>query len=544
MDFNGRSRSAGVHPHRRCRGVPRGRLWRRLRGGGWHGGGWCGGGGCFGGVAGGSPAAAGAYRLGSAGRVATAATVVTDMRRFTPRLCIRSGVCRASLQHASLRHNSLRETSLHQSRLYEDAGLCRPLALRPMLPRLTPRSARPVAPAAAPATYAPAQTAQARTPQPVRQASQNYNWTTPPNTTRILRHAVAGEGIAQGEAVPPSVIGADAVIRDRAATEMGIVRADGDEHSFCGFTARALALWNSLGWNVVVDERYPFRTVEPEQPLVRARRAVARSTRLVRPRAWRGGRRGPCGFVSRRARASRPRRHGRRARESRELLSAALGAPRDGHPPRDDSTRSVARALASGRGALSGRPPPGTHVPRGARRGARRARRHVSQGRKVHRVDRPRGVDRARIFAGSAFGSAGDAPRPPGDPPRVPGRGGLFPSAPARGSKRGHLGRRNGARQNTANNRAHLRRARGREVGRTCAGRRADNSRRRLVTRNRQVCSSSPKWPTRAGRWDRCRCLRSPGRHPHRRLSSRLCRTASRPLAADRTVASARSRPH
>jgi superfamily II DNA or RNA helicase len=45
-----------------------------------------------------------------------------------------------------------------------------------------------------------------------------------------------------------------------------VVRADGDEHSFCGFTARALALWNSLGWNVVVDDGYPFRTVEPEPP--------------------------------------------------------------------------------------------------------------------------------------------------------------------------------------------------------------------------------------------------------------------------------------
>ncbi len=45
-----------------------------------------------------------------------------------------------------------------------------------------------------------------------------------------------------------------------------VVRADGDEHSFCGFTARALAQWRALGWNVEVDDAYPFRIVEPEPP--------------------------------------------------------------------------------------------------------------------------------------------------------------------------------------------------------------------------------------------------------------------------------------
>ncbi len=43
-----------------------------------------------------------------------------------------------------------------------------------------------------------------------------------------------------------------------------VVRADGDEHSFCGFTARALSQWRALGWRVEVDDAYPFRIVEPE----------------------------------------------------------------------------------------------------------------------------------------------------------------------------------------------------------------------------------------------------------------------------------------
>jgi superfamily II DNA or RNA helicase len=43
-----------------------------------------------------------------------------------------------------------------------------------------------------------------------------------------------------------------------------VVRADGDEHSFCTFTARALAQWRALGWRVEVDPAYPFRVVERE----------------------------------------------------------------------------------------------------------------------------------------------------------------------------------------------------------------------------------------------------------------------------------------
>jgi len=43
-----------------------------------------------------------------------------------------------------------------------------------------------------------------------------------------------------------------------------VVRADGDEHSFCAFTARAVEAWRSLGWRVEIDAAYPFRVVERE----------------------------------------------------------------------------------------------------------------------------------------------------------------------------------------------------------------------------------------------------------------------------------------
>ncbi|HLK40025.1 MAG TPA: DEAD/DEAH box helicase [Polyangiaceae bacterium] len=43
-----------------------------------------------------------------------------------------------------------------------------------------------------------------------------------------------------------------------------VVRADGDEHSFCSFTARALARFRALGWRVSVDAKYPFRVVDEE----------------------------------------------------------------------------------------------------------------------------------------------------------------------------------------------------------------------------------------------------------------------------------------
>jgi superfamily II DNA or RNA helicase len=42
------------------------------------------------------------------------------------------------------------------------------------------------------------------------------------------------------------------------------LRPDGDQHSFCAFTARALAAWRALGWRVEVDPAYPYRVVERE----------------------------------------------------------------------------------------------------------------------------------------------------------------------------------------------------------------------------------------------------------------------------------------
>ncbi|HSY22490.1 MAG TPA: DEAD/DEAH box helicase [Polyangiaceae bacterium] len=43
-----------------------------------------------------------------------------------------------------------------------------------------------------------------------------------------------------------------------------VVRTDGDTHSFCAFTTRALGAWRALGWRVDVDPGYPFRVVESE----------------------------------------------------------------------------------------------------------------------------------------------------------------------------------------------------------------------------------------------------------------------------------------
>jgi SNF2 family DNA or RNA helicase len=45
-----------------------------------------------------------------------------------------------------------------------------------------------------------------------------------------------------------------------------VVRADGDEQSFCAFTARALECWHALGWRVEVDTGYPFRVLGHEAP--------------------------------------------------------------------------------------------------------------------------------------------------------------------------------------------------------------------------------------------------------------------------------------
>jgi superfamily II DNA or RNA helicase len=56
----------------------------------------------------------------------------------------------------------------------------------------------------------------------------------------------------------------DAVAPPEGCDADYLVRADGDEHSFCAFTARAIATWGALGWRVEVDAGYPFRVVERE----------------------------------------------------------------------------------------------------------------------------------------------------------------------------------------------------------------------------------------------------------------------------------------
>ena len=43
-----------------------------------------------------------------------------------------------------------------------------------------------------------------------------------------------------------------------------LVTPDGDEHTFCAFTARAVALWRGLGWRVEIDQAYPFHVAETE----------------------------------------------------------------------------------------------------------------------------------------------------------------------------------------------------------------------------------------------------------------------------------------
>jgi superfamily II DNA or RNA helicase len=70
---------------------------------------------------------------------------------------------------------------------------------------------------------------------------------------RVLERLGAVELACLDSVAPPDGCDADYV-----------VRADGDEHSFCAFTARALAIWASLGWRVEVDGAYPFRVVDRE----------------------------------------------------------------------------------------------------------------------------------------------------------------------------------------------------------------------------------------------------------------------------------------
>ncbi|HEY8040916.1 MAG TPA: DEAD/DEAH box helicase [Polyangiaceae bacterium] len=70
---------------------------------------------------------------------------------------------------------------------------------------------------------------------------------------RVLERLGAVELACLDDVAPPEGCEADYV-----------VRADGDEHSFCAFTARALAQGRALGWRMEVDPGYPFRVVERE----------------------------------------------------------------------------------------------------------------------------------------------------------------------------------------------------------------------------------------------------------------------------------------
>ena len=64
-----------------------------------------------------------------------------------------------------------------------------------------------------------------------------------------------------------------------------MVRADGDVHALCSFTAYAVPQLRALGWRVDLSPDYPFQVVERGRLLVRARRARRRAAGLVQPRA-------------------------------------------------------------------------------------------------------------------------------------------------------------------------------------------------------------------------------------------------------------------
>ncbi|HEX8793634.1 MAG TPA: DEAD/DEAH box helicase [Polyangiaceae bacterium] len=95
--------------------------------------------------------------------------------------------------------------------------------------------------------------------------------------TRVFR--AAGDGLTTLERDRAAEHAARCVLERLGAVELAcvdtiapppgcepdyVVRADGDEHSFCTFTARALAQWRALGWRVEIDPAYPFRVVERE----------------------------------------------------------------------------------------------------------------------------------------------------------------------------------------------------------------------------------------------------------------------------------------
>jgi SNF2 family DNA or RNA helicase len=74
----------------------------------------------------------------------------------------------------------------------------------------------------------------------------------------------------------------DAVAAPEGCDANYVVTADGDEHTFCGFTSRAIALWRGLGWQVEIDEAYPFRVDEAEPSW------YAQIERCAEPHDWFG----------------------------------------------------------------------------------------------------------------------------------------------------------------------------------------------------------------------------------------------------------------
>ena len=71
------------------------------------------------------------------------------------------------------------------------------------------------------------------------------------NARRVLESLGAVEAVCLEEVALPPGCDADYV-----------VRVDGDEHSFCSFTARGLSRFRTLGWRVEIDPKYPFRVVD------------------------------------------------------------------------------------------------------------------------------------------------------------------------------------------------------------------------------------------------------------------------------------------
>ena len=191
-----------------------------------------------------------------------------------------------------------------------------------------------------------------------------------------------------------------------------VVRADGDEHAFCAFTARALANWRALGWRVDVDAGYPFRVVERE-PTWYARvepsdeRPDWFGLELGVELDGRASTSWPCCSIS---------SSGLDADGGLDALATSCRATwalrvSDTHHVKVPPTASAGAPARRGR-AVSGRAPPRSRVPGGARCGARRSSTPPSaRGRAASPGPIERGVDRARRAPASRRCAR---PEPPG----------------------------------------------------------------------------------------------------------------------------------